>query len=73
MSEKYIFFWQAKENSNEITKACLSQWYISSFKVDNIKYFCAEQYMMSQKALLFNDLDTYNKIMNSQHQNECKN
>ena len=72
MSEKYIFFWQAKENSNEITKACLSQWYISSFKVDNIKYFCAEQYMMSQKALLFNDLDTYNKIMNSQHQNECK-
>ncbi len=72
MSEKYIFFWQAKEKSNEITKACLSQWYISSFKVDNIKYFCAEQYMMSQKALLFNDLDTYNKIMNSHHQNECK-
>ena len=72
MSEKYIFFWKQDENKEEITKGCLSQWYLCSFEVDNKKYFCAEQFMMSQKALLFNDLDTYEKIMKCKYQNECK-
>lgn len=40
-----------------------SQWYISLFTVNGIQYNCCEQYMMAQKALLFNDQPTYTKIM----------
>lgn len=41
-----------------------SNWYIIPFKDDNgTQYNCVEQYMMSQKALLFNDTVNYNKIM----------
>lgn len=41
-----------------------SNWYIIPFKDDNgTEYNCVEQYMMAQKALLFNDTVNYNKIM----------
>lgn len=32
-----------------------SQWYACSFTVDGVRYNCAEQYMMAQKARLFCD------------------
>ena len=67
----YIFFWGHTSN-NGITKACFSQWYKSYFIVDDIKYSTAEQFMMAQKALLFNDLDTYNKIIKTDNPSECK-
>ena len=50
-----VFFWSG----------WLSQWYPSKFTIDNITYSCAEQYMMSQKALLFNDQENYALIMNT--------
>lgn len=40
-----------------------SQWHTCSFTVDDIEYNRAEQYMMQQKAILFNDLATSKKIM----------
>ena len=62
--DKYIFFWGHNEkNPGEITKKSLSQWYNCLFKIDGITYYTAEQYMMSQKALLFNDNETNLKIM----------
>lgn len=54
-TEKYTFFWKDK----------LAQWNMQSFIVDNIKYCCAEQYMMAKKAELFNDFETLEKIMKS--------
>lgn len=33
----------------------LSNWYLSDFEVNGIKYSSMEQYMMYQKAVLFND------------------
>lgn len=42
-----------------------SQWYNSSMTIDGIRYSCCEQYMMHQKALLFRDLTTAAKIMNT--------
>ncbi len=42
-----------------------SQFYPALFEVDGITYNCAEQYMMHQKALLFNDYESAEKIMNS--------
>jgi hypothetical protein len=51
--EKFTFFWSGP----------FSQWHKCSFTVREITYNCTEQYMMAQKALLFNDESTYNEIM----------
>ncbi|MDE7307303.1 MAG: NADAR family protein [Lachnospiraceae bacterium] len=64
---KFIFFWGHSEHPGNITKACLSQWYPCKFIKDNVVYSTAEQYMMAQKALLFQDTDTYDKIMEAEH------
>lgn len=62
--EKYFFFWgHTQKNKNKIDKSCLSQWFEREFKVDGLTYRNAEQYMMAKKALLFEDEDTFYKIM----------
>lgn len=50
----------------------LSQWYISPFIFNNIEYNCCEQYMMSEKAKLFNDDESYKLIMNAKEPKEHK-
>lgn len=40
-----------------------SQFFPCIFSEDGIQYNCAEQYMMAKKALLFNDMDSYNEIL----------
>ena len=65
-TEKFIFFWgHTEKKEGELSKSCLSQWYDCSFEIDGILYCTAEQYMMSQKALLFDDNETNLKIMGS--------
>lgn len=41
----------------------MSNWFLSVFVVDGVKYTSAEQYMMYQKALLFGDYVIAEKIM----------
>ena len=41
-----------------------SQFYSCEFTVDGIKYSCGEQYMMHQKALVFNDKEMAENILN---------
>jgi len=63
---EYIFFWGHRlSNDGSIKKTCLSQWYECKFTVDGIEYHTAEQYMMSQKALVFGDRKIYTEIMQS--------
>lgn len=70
---KYIFFWGHRPSADgSITKSCFSQWFACRFTVDGVEYSTAEQYMMSQKALLFGDTEIYNKIMKASHPNEFK-
>lgn len=70
---KYIFFWGHRPSADgSITKSCFSQWYDCRFTVDGVEYSTAEQYMMSQKALLFGDNKIYSEIMNAGHPNEYK-
>ncbi len=69
-SNKYIFFWQA--NNEVVDKSCFGQWRNSVFKVDAEEYFCAEQYMMAQKAGIFGDKEIEMKIMNSSTPKEIK-
>jgi ribA/ribD-fused uncharacterized protein len=40
-----------------------SQWYPSMFEVDGISYCTAEQYMMAEKARLFEDYDAAARIL----------
>lgn len=60
---KFIFFW--KPNANTIDESCLGQWQPSPFNIDGDKYSCAEQYMMAQKAYLFDDEEIEKEIMNT--------
>lgn len=43
--KKFTFFFGAENENGEF-----SQWYIKQFHVNNVRYNCAEQYMMHQKA-----------------------
>ena len=67
---KYVTFWKADDGEeNNI----FSQWYRGKpFVINGRSYATAEQYMMSEKALLFNDLDMYQMIMNEPDPDRCK-
>ncbi len=70
---KYVFFWghtPAKESI--LTKSCFSQWYKHSFEAFGVNYKTAEHYMMAEKARLFNDQVTCDKILNSEEPGEAK-
>lgn len=56
-----ILFWKPSDRPYGF----LGNWYPSEVIIDGVKYTCTEQYIMAQKALLFNDLDSYQKIMNT--------
>lgn len=62
----YIFFWGNKPRKDGvISKSCLSQWWLSDFELDGVRYCCCEQYMMAGKAKLFNDYISLNKILST--------
>lgn len=70
---EFIFFsGHQKTKNGNITKSCLSQWYSSPFEMNNVKYSCAEQYMMAEKARIFQDDDALDKILNAYHPNQMK-
>jgi ribA/ribD-fused uncharacterized protein len=71
---KYLFFWGHHPSKNgDITASCFSQWWEQSFIVEDILYKTAEHYMMAQKALLFKDSTSYQKIIASNTAAEAKN
>lgn len=55
MTEKFAYFWNGP----------FSQWAPSPFTVFGEKYNCAEQYMMAEKARVFKDWATADKIMSA--------
>ena len=62
-NDKYLFFW----------KGPFSQWYKAPMVgAENIHYNCCEQYMMYNKALLFRDYDTADKILRTKNPREQK-
>ena len=69
---EFVFFWGHKNHGKGITKHCLSQFYPCKFKKDGIVYNCAEQYMMSEKAKVFKDEETYQLILNEREPAQIK-
>ncbi len=61
--EDFVFFWGHKDRANGLGKHCLSQWYQAPMVIDGVYYNCMEQYMMAEKARLFNDAETESRIM----------
>lgn len=61
-AKSFHFFWSGP----------FSQWYRSKFKIDGITYNCAEQYMMAEKARLFNDQEALENIMKANTPSEQK-
>ncbi|MBN2737036.1 MAG: NADAR family protein [Spirochaetales bacterium] len=61
--KNFIFFWghQASKDG-KITQSCFSQWWPCRFDFQGRSYFCSEQWMMAEKARLFNDDKTRRKI-----------
>lgn len=68
---KFLFFWGHKK-SEQITKSCFSQWYESKFIVNGIEFQTAEHFMMAEKALLFNDKDIYEQIIETNNPGNAK-
>jgi len=62
--KEYLFFWGHQPSKDgSVTKSCLSQWWICDFTYENVNYKCTEQWMMSQKALLFDDKEVFEEIL----------
>ena len=62
--EDYFFFFRRESP--------LSQWNSSHFVIDGVLYNCCEQYMMAEKARLFDDHETLELIMNTDSPREQK-
>ncbi len=69
---EFLFFWKPQKAGTPLTKACLCQWHKSSFIVDNRTYSNCEQFMMAQKAFLFDDIEIYHKVLQTSNPKECK-
>ncbi|WP_419904709.1 NADAR family protein [Kiloniella sp.] len=69
---KYVFFWGEKSSGHEITRACFSQWYSARFESDGISYSSAEHFMMAEKAKLFDDVETLQKIITARNPGAAK-
>jgi len=70
--EKIIGFWKPNQHYG-----VFSQWWKDKsqkyqFKDEYLEYVCAEQYMMAQKALLFDDTDAFDKIMDESDPSKLK-
>jgi len=70
---EFLSFWGHSNNSTDkVGKFCLSQWFELPFIVDNIHYKTAEHWMMAHKALLFEDLKAFQKIVQAKTPGEVK-
>ena len=63
MSEYTFFFTESSP---------FSQWYRCSFRVDDVAFNCAEQFMMHGKAKLFADAAVAAKILAAEHPRDHK-
>jgi ribA/ribD-fused uncharacterized protein len=71
--KEFLFFWgHQPSRDGSIIKTCLSQWWPSSFLEDEIIYKTAEHYMMAQKAKLFGDEVTLNRILHKDSPKDVK-
>ena len=59
--ELYLFWGHQPAEGGQLTKSCLSQWWMEDFWSIADTYLCMEQYMMAAKAELFGDGEIRNR------------
>lgn len=71
---KWLHFWgHTPAPGGAITAACLSQWWEAHpFEIEGITYATAEHFMMAEKARLFGDEVTRQKVLVCSHPNAAK-
>jgi len=70
---KYLFFWgHTPDPSQPVGNWCFSQWFESPFEINGVTYKTTEHWMMSQKALLFDNYDIHQKIIDCNTSGEAK-
>lgn len=70
---KFLFFWgHTPAADGHINEACFSQWWKCGFRVEDVEYSCAEQFMMAEKARMFGDEKMLAEIMKASHPKEMK-
>ncbi|MEO5624996.1 MAG: NADAR family protein [Dokdonella sp.] len=60
---EFVYFWGDEPGKNGVSASCLSQWYGAPFVVDGSLYPTAEHFMMAQKASLFGDHATRERVL----------
>lgn len=69
----YFKFWGHRApKSGGVGPGCLSQWWPCKFEVDGLRYDSAEQYMMAEKARLFDDMNALDDILASDSPRRAK-
>lgn len=73
MSRDMCLFWRHHPTEDgKLAESCLSQWWMQEFCYSVTKYCCMEQFMMEQKAKLFEDEEIRQRIMDSREPREIK-
>lgn len=70
---KYVRFWgHQPQRDGSIGRGCLSQWWLSPFRVEGLTFATAEHYMMWRKAVLFGDTVVAEQILAAGHPHQAK-
>lgn len=70
---RFLFFWgHHPRKDGSIGKSCLSQWWPAEFTVDGIRYRSAEQFLMAEKARLFEDIESARLILEARSPEQAK-
>lgn len=60
----YLCFWGHRPRPDGApSNSCFSQWYPAQFEIEGVIYPTAEHYMMAEKARLFGDSATLEKVL----------
>ena len=70
--ELCLFWGHQLSEDGQLTKSCLSQWWMEDFYTTADSYLCMEQYMMAAKAELFGDKEIRDQILKCGDQKQIK-
>ena len=70
--ELCLFWGHQPAEDGQLTKSCLSQWWMEDFWSVANTYLCMEQYMMAGKAELFSDQEIREQILKCSARNRSR-
>lgn len=72
-TKEFLFFWGHRASTTgEVTKSCLSQWFVAPFEEGGVRYPTAEHFMMARKAEQFGDIAVRDRILATEDPGRAK-